>query len=205
MSVHFPFFPADPQDLELFHHIDQTRHTGDSLGDHRCPGCPRHAHVQGDNKIQIQHNINNGRQHQEYHGSLTVAGSTDHACHDIIQIHSRDTDENNKNIIISPINNIRRCLHPDQNIPAQDCRHHGHNHGKYQSQPGTVRYILTHAYIISGTEFMRYRDGKSVTDTHAETDHQEVDRAGGTHCCQIIHAKKPSYDHGIYQIIELLE
>ena len=35
---------------------------------------------------------------------------------------------------------------------------------------------------------MRYRDGKSVTDTHAETDHQEVDGAGGTHCCQIIHA-----------------
>ena len=52
---------------------------------------------------------------------------------------------------------------------------------------------------------MGHGDGKSITDTHAETDDQEVDGAGRAYCCQIIHTKKPSYDHGIYQIIELLE
>ena len=33
-----------------------------------------------------------------------IAGSTDHACHNIIQIHSRDTDENNKNIDVALTN-----------------------------------------------------------------------------------------------------
>ena len=40
---------------------------------------------------------------------------------------------------------------------------------------------------------------------NAETDDQEVDGAGRAYCCQIIHAQETSYDHGIYQIIELLE
>ena len=90
-------------------------------------------------------------------------------------------------------------------LDADDRRHHGHDDGKGKSQPGTVGHIFAHAHIISGTEFMGHGDGKSIADTHAETDDQEVDGAGRAYCCQIIHTKKPSYDHGIYQIIELLE
>ena len=104
-----------------------------------------------------------------------------------------------------PVNDVGGRLHPYQNVPAQDRRHHGHDDGKGKSQPGTVGHIFAHAHIISGTEFMGHGDGKSITDTHAETDDQEVDGAGRAYCCQIIHTKKPSYDHGIYQIVELLE
>ena len=52
---------------------------------------------------------------------------------------------------------------------------------------------------------MRYGDSKSVADTHAETDHQEINGSGRAYCRQVIHTKKSSYDHGIHQIVKLLE
>ena len=53
-----------------------------------------------------------------------------------------------------PVNDVGGRLHPYQNVPAQDRRHHGHDDGKGKSQPGTVGHIFAHAHIISGTEFM---------------------------------------------------
>ena len=51
-----------------------------------------------------------------------------------------------KNIVMRPVNDVGGRLHPYQNVPAQDRRHHGHDDGKGKSQPG--QYIFAHAHII---------------------------------------------------------
>ena len=93
-------------------HIDQTEHRRDSLGDDGGQCRTADAHAQYQNGEEIQRNVHEGRQQKKIDWSFAVAQASDDTCKYIIKICNRNSKENDKNIIISPLDDILRRVHP---------------------------------------------------------------------------------------------
>ena len=93
-------------------HVDQAEHCGNSLGDDggQCRAADSHAQYQ--NGEEIQRNVHEGRQQKKIDWSFAVAQASDDTCKYIIKICNRNSKENDKNIIISPLDDILRRVHP---------------------------------------------------------------------------------------------
>ena len=119
MSLKAPLFPADVEYLEFPDQVQQAAHTGDGLRDHCGKGCSSHAQIEIDNKHQIQTDIDDGGEHQEIHRRLAVPQCPDHPRCDVIQEGRRNSQKNDPDIVVGAFDDIFRCLHQLQNLPAK--------------------------------------------------------------------------------------
>ena len=55
------------------------------------------------------------------------------------------------------------------------------------------------------SEFLGNRNGKTITDSHAEADNQEIDGAGSSHRSQRVHAQIMADNYRVHHTVELLE
>ena len=85
--------------------------------------------------------------------------------------------KNDKNIIISPLDDVLRRVHPLQNIHAEEADDGGHNCCEYCGQPSGVCYELAHSHIVSGSKFLRDRNREAAACAGAEADDHKVDGA----------------------------
>ena len=186
-------------------HIDQAEHGGDSLRDDGGQCRSADSHTQHKDREEIQGNVHKGGKQQKVDRSFAVAQASDNACKHIVKVCDRNPQENHKNVIISAMNDVFRCVHPLQDAHTQEANNGGHDCRKHCGQPSGVRYKLAHAVIISGTEFLGDRNCKSAAGTGAEADDHKVDGSRGADCRQRGHAQAFADNDGIHHVVKLLK
>ena len=154
---------------------------------------------------QIQSDIQHGGNNQKDQRASGIPQGTDDPRQKIIEIGGGDPQKNNKYIPVGLVENIRRRIHPDQNIPAEQTNRQCHNGGKENRKPDTICYKTPQHFFILCPKALGHRDGKSVAHTHTKTYNHKIDGAGGAHCCQRLCTKKLSHDDHIHQTVKLLK
>ena len=200
-----PLLPGHPEDGVLLPHIGQAGHAGDPLGHHRGDGRPRHPGVEPQNKGKVQEDVQHRGQGQEVHRCPAVPQRADDPRQQVVEEGGGDAHKDDEDIDVCAVEDVRRRLHHRENGPAQQTRGHREHQGEQGGEIGGVGHVAAHANRVVGPHPLRHGNGKSVAHPHAEADHQKADGAGGAHRRQGARAQQLAHDHGVHQVIELLE
>ena len=87
-----------------------------------------------------------------------------------------------KNIAVSPANNICRGIHPRQNLAAEHADRRCHDPGKANVKPHAVSHIFTQGMVVPRPKLLGYWDRKAIAYPHAEPNHHKVDGACRPYC-----------------------
>ena len=206
----FPFSKLELAGLEvengqLLFNIEKAQSAGDPLGEIRRPGRARNAHVKYQNKHKIQHHIDARSHCKKQHGALAVAHSADHGgCH-IIEHHKGDAPENAVDVVIGVGEGLGRRVHGCENVAAEH-QHHRHDHRRGDgAEIDAVCHIPPKLRILSRAKGIGRRNAKAHAQANTRAQHHKVQRARGAHAAQGIQPHKFSHNHGIHQVINLLQ
>lgn len=205
VEVQSPLLLCHAQDGVFLHHIEQTRHAGYPLRSHRGDGRPGHSGLEAQNQGEVQQDVQYGGQGQEVDRRFAVPQGADHSGQQVIQEGGGDAHEDDENIGIGVVEDVRRGEHRRQDLPAQQAGGRGEHHRENHRQPGGVGHIAAHFRGLPRPHPLGHRDSEAVAHPHTEADHKEVDGAGGAHRRQGRGAQQLAHDHGVHHVVELLE
>ena len=190
---------------ELFHHVHQAGQAGHPLGEHSGQRGSRHPQPEHQDKGQVQADVQHRGHGQEIDGRLAVSQGPDDGRQQVIKEGGGDAHEDDEDVPVGPLIDVRRGIHDGENGTAQQTGGHGEYRGKRDGQPGGVGHIPAHLAIISRAHTLGHRDGKAVAHAHTKADDKEVDGAGGAYRRQGGGAQQLAHDHGVHHIVQLLE
>ena len=190
---------------ELPGDIIQAQPAGKQLTQQRRPAGSSHAHLQRQNQYNVQQDVQQAAHNQKHQGRPGVAQGTENTGQQVVQHGRGDAQENDEDVIVGVGEGILRRVHPDENPAAQQRRDQRYRQGNDAAEPDHVSHEPAKAIIILLTEFLGHGNGKARADTVAQSQHQEVDGAGGADACQSVHPQKFAHHNGIHHAVELLE
>ena len=103
----------------LFFHIEEILHSGqlvkgqrcrDKLGDDRSPGNTRDTHFEICHKDKVEDDIEEGCHQQINQSGNRIAKTSQHAAEDIVKSASGHADEDDDQILMTPVNDCLRCI-----------------------------------------------------------------------------------------------
>ena len=205
MPVQPPLLLSGAEDGILFPHVHQTGQAGHRLRGDGGDGRSRHPRLEIQDQGEVQEDVQERGQGQKIHRRFAVPQRADDGGQQVVEEGGRDAHEDDEDIGIGVVDDVRRGAHHHQNVPAEQPRGHGEHQGEQGGEIGGVGHKAAHLAIFPGPHPLGHRDGKAVAHPHAEADDEKVDGAGGAHRRQGLGPQQLAHDHGVHQIIKLLE
>ena len=190
---------------ELLHDEIQAQHAGDQLAQQRRPARPRDAHIQRQNKHDVQHHVQQAAHDQENQGRFGISQRPEDARQEVIQHGRGDAQKNHENIVVGKGKRIRRGVHPEKNLAAQQRRDQRHRRGNDAGEPDHIAHEPAQPVKIPLSEFLRHGNGEPGAHAVAQSQHQERDGAGRADPRQRVHAQEFTHHNGIHHTINLLK
>ena len=156
-------------------------------------------------KGQIQHDVQPGGQGQEIHRGPAVPQGPDDAGQQVVEEHRRNAQEDHEDIGVGVRVQVVRGAHGGEDGAAEQGGGHRQHQGDGGGEIGGVGREPPHLGEVLGPHLLGHGDGEAGAHPQAEADHEEVDGAGGAHRAQGLGAQQLAHDHGVHQVIELLE
>ena len=136
------------KDRNLPQDIDKTEKSGECLGSNGGNRRACASPVQDRDAEHIEEDIEEGGNRKENERCTAVADGTQHSRGHVVKDCERNPEENDEEIRICIIDDVRRRLHEAQNRHAENCRHGRHNDGQRRAQNDGVKHIAPHALPV---------------------------------------------------------
>ena len=193
------------ENLEFLHDEIQAQHAGNQLAQQRRPARPRDAHIQRQNKHDVQHHIQKAAHDQENQGRFGISQRPEDARQKIVQHGRGNAQENHENIVVGKGKRIRRGVHPEENLAAQQRRYQRHRRGDDAAKPDHIADEPAQPVKIPLSEFLRHGNGKPGAHAVAQSQHQKRNRTGRADPRQRVHTQKFPHHNGIHHTVNLLK
>ena len=193
------------ENREFLHDEIQAQHTGNQLAQQRRPACARDAHIQRQNKHDVQRHVQQAAHDQENQGRFGISQRPEDTRQEIVQHGRGNAQENHENIIIGKGKRIRRGVHPEENLAAQQRRYQRHRRGDDAAKPDHIADEPAQPVKIPLSEFLRHGNGEPGAHAVAQPQHQKGNGAGGADPRQRVHAQEFSHHNGVHHAINLLK
>ena len=181
MEVEPPLLPGHVEDGVFLHHVEQAGQAGHPLGSHRGDGRPRHPRLTAQDQGEVQQDVQHGGQRQEVYRRPAVPQGADDSGQKIVQECGGDAHEDDEDVGVRAVEDVRRGVHGGQDPAAQQAGGRGEDYGENHRQPRCVRHVAAHFGGLARTHPLGNRDGEAAAHPHAEADDEKVDGAGGAH------------------------
>ena len=194
-----------PEHGKLFPHVPQAQQPGDSLGQIGGPGSAGHAEAQHGDEQQIQRHVERCGQCQKQQRTAAVTHGADHGGGGVIEHHKGNAPEDPVDVVKGVWIGFRRGMHGGENPPAED-QNHGHDRdGEKGAQIDCAGHIAAQLGQIPGAEGIGCRDAEAHTQADAGAENHKIQGTGGADAAQGVHSHEFSHNHGVHQIINLLQ
>ena len=186
-------------------HPHQAARSGDGLGEHRGQRRAEDVQVEGQDENHVQHDVQQRRAAEPDHRRPAVPQGPEDAGCEVIEKISGKPGENGEDIEVGPLINLRGRLHPREDVAAEKGGGQGCQGSEEQAQPRAAGDIPPQLPVIPRAELLGRRDSEAAAEADAEAHHQNVDAAGGAHCCQGAAPQGLAHNGGIHYVVKLLE
>ena len=193
------------QHLKPLDQVDQAGNAGDRLGQIGGERGAEHPGIEYNDKKQVQPHVQHtGNDKKDQRGAAVTQCPHD-ACHHVVQKHKGDAGKDPSDVGDCIADDVRRRLHQLQDRPRQQNRGGGQHHRTRQAQPGRVCNVPTHIAVVFRAEKLCNGNGKPVAHADHKAQDHIIDRAGGAHRRQRVHADETPDNNGVGQAVKLLE
>ena len=193
------------ENREFLHDEIQAQHTGNQLAQQRRPACARDAHIQRQNKHDVQRHVQQAAHNQEHQRRFGISQRPENARQEIVQHGRGDAQKNHENIVVSIGKRIRRGVHPKEDLAAQQRRDQRHRCGDDAAEPDHITDEPAQPVKIPLSEFLRHGNGKPGAHAVAQSQHQKRNRTGRADPRQRVHTQKFPHHNGIHHTVNLLK
>lgn len=199
-------FPqADAVRAFAAHQAEQAKRHAHQLGNGRRRGGGPYAHVEHADKEQVEHDVDEGRNHQVLQRVATVADGLQNAHADVIEHESQRAGEIGAEIADGIGQNRLRRIHQPQHHRGERDADNRQQRARDEAEGQQRVDGLLYAVVILRAEIARDDDARAHRDAVDQTDHQEDQVTGGADGGQRLAAQKIADDQGIRRVIELLK
>ena len=150
MPVQPPLLLSGAEDGILFPHVHQTGQAGHRLRGDGGDGRSRHPRLEIQDQGEVQEDVQERGQGQKIHRRFAVPQRADDGGQQVVEEGGRDAHEDDEDIGIGVVDDVRRGVHHHQNVPAEQPRDHGEHQGEQGGEIGGVDHEAAHLGILFG-------------------------------------------------------
>ena len=183
----------------------QAAKSGKKLGQYSRPGRAGDTHLEGHNKHDIQHNVQQGREHEKVKRRSAVPKGSQNIGNHVIKNRSAGAEQDNKHILPGLAVNILGYLNPVQNRMGEAAAESGDDHCKKDGEKGRGCDALSHALFILGPVLLAQTDAETVCKALNKAQNKIDNHTAGAHGGQSRGAQSASDNDGVGKCVKELK
>ena len=203
--AHLPVLAIRAEHRHLFTNVNVANHIAQKLrrnGRERRTG---NAPAQDENRNRLQDDVDDERRCQNHRRHTAVAERPQEVGLRLQADEHHNAAEHNADEGVRPLQNLRRRLHPNQELTAERNAHDGQHHGLQKGKHGTSSRALPHASVILGAVPLTRINGNPRGKANHKAEHQKHQAAGTAHRRQRLYAQEAPHNQGVHESVKLLK
>ena len=197
-------FEVKAQHFPLAEQIDQRKHTGGGLANHRGPGRTGHAPVQHRHKEVVQHDVHRRGDGHEHGGVAGVAHAAQNAAQGVVERYRHIARRADNEVGPGDAQNLLRCVDEPQDGGGQ-----GNGQHEDQADQHAQRQAVAHDPVqlvpAARAHGLGHIDLAAGGDAHEAEEHQHSHIGRDAHRAQGVRARVLPHKEHIHQVVAHLK
>ena len=193
------------QHRDLLRHVDKARNAGGELRKHGGPGSALHTAVQILHEQNVKDHVHDRRSDQKVQRRAAVAQGAQHGGAQIVKHGRADAHEDDENIAVRVVKDLRRGVHQPQQIIGPEKADQADDRRDAEAQPHKLRRAPADTLQIPGAEALGNGDGETGTAAGRKAEDQKAQGTRGADRRKGVQAEDAADQDAVGQIIKLLK
>ena len=176
---------------------NQAADGGDKLREHGRPGGSGYAHLEGHDKHDIQHDVQQRRKYQKIERVFAVAQGAQDIGNHVVEDRGPASQQDHKHIVVGLLIDILRHLHPVQNRVGEAAAQHSDQRREKHGEQSGGGDAAAHSAFVAGAEALAQADSEAVGKALDKAEDKIDNDAAGAYRGQGVRAQRPADDDRI--------